>query len=175
MKGGQYARVDMKETTMVEFEKTYVEYRENIFRVCAMMLKDYQLAEDATQETFYKALCKLHSFNKSSSAKTWLTRIAINICKDRLRKKSSFETPKEDVDVLSHTYSEENIDSKLSVIEAIKALPVELREVVVLYYYQELTHKEISKILKLSVPNVAYRLRTAKSKLKDYLTEDNNE
>ncbi len=163
----------MSEKTMVEFEKTYVEYRENIFRVCAMMLKDYQLAEDATQETFYKALCKLHSFNRSSSVKTWLTRIAINICKDRLKKKSSFETPKEDIDALS--YSEESIDSRLSVIEAIKALPIELREVVVLYYYQELTHKEIAKILKLSVPNVGYRLKTAKSKLKDYLTEDEDE
>lgn len=46
----------MKDTTMVEFEKIYIENRDNIFRVCFLMIKDYQLAEDAAQETFYKAL-----------------------------------------------------------------------------------------------------------------------
>lgn len=158
----------MKDKTMVEFEKFYIEYRENIFRVCYLILKDYQLAEDASQEAFYKALCSYKRFNGKSSLKTWITRIAVNVCKDRLKKKSSLETPGEDLSSLS--YHEENIDDKLSVIEAVKNLPLELREAVILYYYQELTHKEIAEILSLSVPNVAYRLKKAKSKLKIYLS-----
>lgn len=160
----------MKDKTMVEFEKFYIEYRENIFRVCFLIIKDYQLAEDAMQEAFYKALCSYKRFGSKSSLKTWITRIAINVCKDRLKKKSSFEPPKEDFDYL--LYQEENIDDKLSVIEAVKSLPLELREVVILYYYQELTHKEIADILHLSVPNVAYRLKRAKIKLKAYLSEE---
>ena len=162
----------MREDKKAEFERVYIDYRENIFRVCILMLKDPQASEDATQETFYKALCKFNRFKAESSVKTWLTRIAINVCKDKLKKKSSIETPQEDVDILSYN---ENIDQKLTVSEAINSLPVELREVVVLYYYQELTHKEISKILGISVPNVAYRLRTAKNKLKIYLTEDDDD
>lgn len=163
----------MKDKTMVEFEKIYVDFRENIFKVCFFMLKDFQLAEDAAQETFYKALCSYGRFKGKSSPKTWLTRIAVNVCKDRLKKKSSFETPDEDVGILLN--QEENIDTRLSVIEAVKRLPIEYREVVILYYYQELTHKEIAKILKLTVPNVAYRLKSAKAKLKVYLKEDDDE
>lgn len=163
----------MKDKTMVEFEKIYIENRESIFRICALMLKDYQHAEDAMQETFYKALCKFKSFNNSSSLKTWLTRIAINVCKDKLKKKSSYETPDEDVDIPIN--NQEIIDNKLSVLDAISSLPINLREVVALFYYQELTHKEIASILKISVPNVAYRLRSAKKMLKDYLSEDDDE
>lgn len=160
----------MKKKAMADFESIYINFRENIFRVCYLMLGDYQHAEDAAQETFYKALCSYKKFRSESSVKTWLTRIAVNVCKDRLKKKSSSETPDEDAGRL--LYNEENIDERLSVIEAVKGLPRELREVVVLYYYQELTHKEISEILKLSVPNVAYRLKRAKEKLKVYLSEE---
>ena len=162
----------MREDKKAEFEKIYLDYSENIFRVCLLMLKGPRLSEDAAQETFYKALCNYGRFKANSSAKTWLTRIAINVCKDRLKKKSSHETPQEDVDILSYS---ENIDTRLTVTEAINSLPIELREVVVLYYYQQLTHKEISGILGISVPNVAYRLRSAKEKLKTYLTEDNDD
>jgi RNA polymerase sigma-70 factor (ECF subfamily) len=160
----------MKDKTMVEFEKFYIEYKENIFRVCFLILKDYQSAEDAAQEAFYKALCSYKRFNGKSAVKTWITRIAVNVCKDKLKKKSSYETSDEDLYSLS--YQEEYLDDKLSVIEAVKALPLKLREVVILYYYQELTHKEIAEILGISVPNTAYRLREAKSKLKIYLSEE---
>lgn len=163
----------MRERTKVEFEKLYTQHRENIFAVCVLMLKDYQLSEDAMQETFYKALLKFDEFKGKSTPRTWLTRIAINVCKDRLKKKSSLETPGEDVDILIN--EQENIDNRLSVCQAIAELPIELREVVALYYYQELTHREIAQILGISVPNVAYRLRTAKSKLKKFLAEDENE
>ncbi len=163
----------MKKKAMAEFENLYIDFRENIFRVCYLMLSDYQLAEDAMQETFYKALCAYGRFKGKSSVKTWLTRIAINECKDRLKKKSSSETPDEDVDIL--LYTEENIDERLSVIEAVKALSFELREVVILYYYQELTHKEIADILNLTVPNVAYRLKNAKKRLKKYLSEEDED
>lgn len=162
----------MRDTTMVEFESLYINYRDNIFRVCFLMLNDYQLAEDAMQETFYKALCAYRRFKGKSDVKTWLTRISINVCKDRLKKKSSFETPDEDVGIIM--VQEDNIDIKLSVVDAVKKLPLELREVVILYYYQELTHKEIAKALRLTVPNVAYRLKNAKSKLKIYLSEDDD-
>ncbi len=163
----------MKDKTMVEFEKIYLEQREKIFRVCAVILRDNGLAEDAMQETFYKALRRYGRFRGKSNVRTWLTSIAVNECRDRLRKKSSYETPSEDVDILS--YNQDNIDSRLSVAEAVRSLPEQLREVVVLYYYQEFTHKEIAEILGLSVPNVAYRLRTAKLKLRDFLGEDDYE
>ena len=53
--------------------------------MCFLYLKDYHLAEDAAQETFIKAMKHYDSFNRKSSEKTWLTRIAINCCKNIMR------------------------------------------------------------------------------------------
>ena len=59
------------------------QYGASIHRMCFLYLKDYHLAEDAVSETFLKAYRALPSFRRDASPKTWLTRIAINICKSR--------------------------------------------------------------------------------------------
>lgn len=60
-------------------------YGDDILRMCYLYLKDYQLAEDAVQETFIKAMNGYESFRHQSSEKTWLVRIAINCCKNIMR------------------------------------------------------------------------------------------
>ena len=59
-------------------ERLIIEYGDAVLRMCFLYLKDYHLAEDAAQETFIKAMKHYDSFNRKSSEKTWLTRIAIN-------------------------------------------------------------------------------------------------
>lgn len=54
------------------------QYGNSILRMCYMYLKDYQLAEDVTQETFLQVYEKYETFENRSSEKTWITRIAIN-------------------------------------------------------------------------------------------------
>lgn len=152
------------------FEKIYSKYKDDVFRMSVIYLKDYQLAEDASQEVFIKVLKKLSSLKDESKAKEWITSITLNVCRDRLRHKSRREIP-------SDFLPEENLSSgesdvKMTVGEAVGRLSPEIREVVILYYYQEFTQSEISKILKIPQTTVAYRLRTAKFKLKEYLKED---
>ena len=60
-------------------------YEKDLLRLCCMYLKDTVMAEDAVQETFLKAYKSLHAFRGESSEKTWLMRIAINVCKDMQR------------------------------------------------------------------------------------------
>ena len=60
-------------------------YEKDLLRLCCMYLKDAVMAEDAVQETFLKAYKSLHAFRGESSEKTWLMRIAINVCKDMQR------------------------------------------------------------------------------------------
>ena len=60
-------------------------YGDAILRLCILYLGDRQLAEDAFQETFLKAWEKWDGFRGESSVKTWLTRIAVNTCRDMLR------------------------------------------------------------------------------------------
>ena len=66
-------------------ERLMNEYGDTILRTCYLYLRDYQLAEDAVQETFIKAMNSYGSFKHQSSEKTWLIRIAINCCKNIMR------------------------------------------------------------------------------------------
>lgn len=157
------------------FEQIYLEYKDNILKISMMYLKDYYLAEDAAQETFCRVLDKLHTLKDVTNIKPWITKIAVNICKDKLKKKSHTEIVTDYVNLNSAVNVAEKLDSRITVFQALHTLPIELREVIILYYYQELTQKEIAKILKVPETTVAYRLRTAKSKLKDYLREGYDE
>lgn len=153
-----------------KFEQIYAEYKDNVFAISIMYLKDYQLAEDASQETFVKVLGKLKNLKDQSKTKAWISKIAINVCRDKLRQSSRREIPSERLP--ENTNSVYNSDVKLTVGEAVSNLSPELKEVVILYYYQGFTQKEISDILKIPPSTTAYRLRTAKSQLKEYLKED---
>ena len=55
-------------------------YEKEVLKVCTVYLRDLTLAEDATQETFFKAFKAMDRFQGGSSEKTWLMRIAINTC-----------------------------------------------------------------------------------------------
>ena len=59
-------------------ERLMNDYGDALLRMCCLYLKDYQLAEDAVQETFIKAMKSYGTFKHQSSEKTWLIRIAVN-------------------------------------------------------------------------------------------------
>lgn len=161
----------MKNSKYEKFEQIYREYKDIVFRISFLYLKDYQLAEDASQETFIKVLKKLRSLKDMSKIKPWISAIAVNVCKDKLKSKSRFEILNEK-SIINKPVDNEISDDRLTVVEAVKKLDLPFREVVILYYYQELTQKEIARVLNLTPANVAYRLREAKSKLRKYIKEN---
>lgn len=76
------------------------EHGDSLLRMCCLYLKDAALAEDAVQETFLKAYRGMDAFRGDASERTWLTRIAINVCRDMLRKPwhrfiDRFKTPED--------------------------------------------------------------------------------
>lgn len=144
----------------------------DILRLCLLYLGDRQLAEDAFQETFVKAWRQMDSFRGESSIKTWLSRIAVNTCRDTLRsgwfrlmKKSE---PIESLFDLAAPQKEETA----SVRDAVLALPGKYREVIVLYYDQGMNTREIADALHLPINSVSTRLRRARLLLKEMLKED---
>lgn len=136
-----------------------------------MYLKDEELAQDAAQETFVKAYRKLGTFKENSSINTWLTSIAVNTCKSLMRNKSFKSTVSLDAAIKVHTPSPDR-ETELSVGEAVKSLPADLRIAVLLKYYRGLKTKEIARILKVPATTVNYRLSKAKQILKEKLKED---
>ena len=163
----------MKKKDNQRFERIYYAYKDDVLRICYLYLKDNGLAEDAAQETFCRVLGKLHTLKDDTRLKSWILSITVNICKNKLRHKSRREIPTETLP--DGGAAAADLDTALSVTEAIGRLTPELREIIILYYYQELTQREIAAILKVPETTVAYRLRTAKKQLKDFLKEDSYE
>ena len=68
-------------------EQLYVEYSDRIYRYIFLQVRQKELAEDLTQETFYRAFKNIHTFNKQASMSTWLLKIARNATYDHFRRK----------------------------------------------------------------------------------------
>ncbi len=153
------------------FSLIYKENAQSIVRLCYLYLKDETLAQDAAQDTFVKAYRKLSSFKENSNINTWLTSIAINTCKSLMRQKSYKSTISlnEAIKVPANTPDKE---TELSVSQAIKNLPENLRAVTILKYYRGLKTQEIAKILKVPATTINYRLSKSKELLKEKLKED---
>lgn len=157
----------------MQIEELIERYGNDILRLCAVYLGDHQLAQDAFQETFLKAWKGLDNFRGDSSEKTWLSRIAVNTCRDLLRsgwlrmlKKSK---PMEEIMELAAPAPN---PEAAAVREATLALHGKYREVIVLYYYQGMQISEIAKVLNLPENTVSTRLRRARVQLGRLLREE---
>lgn len=160
----------MRHSREEKFEKIYYEYKDTVFGICVMYLRDYQLAEDAAQDTFIKVLKKLSSIRDEKKTRAWIISVTINVCRDKLKDKRCREIPTENIPQNLHNENTEDI--KLSVSESIMRLKPELREAVIMFYYQNFSQSEISKILRIPQTTVAYRIKEAKAQLKELLGED---
>ncbi|MFR3186263.1 MAG: sigma-70 family RNA polymerase sigma factor [Ruminococcus sp.] len=142
-----------------------------MLRMCYMYLKDYQLAEDVTQETFLQVWNKYETFENKSSEKTWITRIAINRCKNCMRASWFKRISIEELPEIFESDSSEMILNKGTISLEIMKLPQKYREVILLYYYQELSVKEISAVLNQKETTILQRLKRARECLKPRLQE----
>lgn len=145
------------------------EHQTALLRLCYLYLHDVHLAEDAVQETFIKAYRTLDTFRSASSEKTWLTRIAMRTCCDMrrsfwFRRMDRRITP----EMLPDQASEADEDESALTL-ALMNLPRKEREVVLLYYYQDMNMTDIADALGLTQPTVSYRLRRAREKLRQEL------
>ena len=148
-----------------------------LLRLCFAFLCDTALAEDAVQETFFKAWKGIDRFRADSSEKTWLTRIAVNTCKD-LRKSAWVRNT--DRSVTPDLLPEGSVpfdERDDTVTRAVLSLPPKLKDVTLLHWYQGMTLDELTRVLRLPRSTVNYRLKKAKAMLKEQLEDwyDENE
>lgn len=149
------------------------QYGDMILRMCCLYLKDYQLAEDAAQETFIKAMKSYDTFQHQSSEKTWLIRIAINCCKNMMRNQWFRICRHNSWDCAERTGRDplEVLLERDSVSAAIMKLNAGDRQVLVLYYYQEFSVREIAAVIGKTENAVMQRLNRARGKMKKILEE----
>lgn len=151
-----------------ELAQTMAAHGDRLVRLCFMYLGDYHLAQDAVQDTFIKAARSLDSFRGDSSQETWLTRIAVNTCKDRLRS-FWFRRVEGEEALMNLPAQEAEVLPDDTVLLAVYDLPPKYKDVILLYYYQNYSQEEIAKVLKAPLPTVSSRLRRARNLLKTKL------
>ena len=153
------------------FDRLVQEYQMPLKRLCCMYLRDVPLAEDAVQETFLKVYRTLPRFRNDCSLKTWIVKIGVNTCRDMLRSAwfrhhDRRVTPEE-----METAAEENGQSgeTEALGKAILGLPARYKDVILLYYYQDMTQEETAEALGTSMSTVSRRLKHAQELLRDVL------
>lgn len=148
-------------------------WERRIFALSFGMLGREEDARDATQETFLSAFRNLRGFRGEAKVSSWLHRIAVNQCITRQRRaKVRSETGLEDeaekdpsvfalpMDV-SPARTAEYLERSQAVRRAVCALPPDLRQVVVMKEFEELTFQEIADALSVPLSTVKSRLYTA--------------
>ncbi len=154
-------------------ERLMNEYGDTLLRMCYLYLKDYHLAQDAVQETFLKAMKAYGSFEHKSSEKTWLVRIALNCCKNIMRNRwfgIIRDNPEQPPEQIGEDPTEAFLE-KDSISTALMKLCVNDRQLLLLYYYQELPVREIAAAIGKTENAVTQRLNRARGRLKKILTE----
>lgn len=139
--------------------------RENeqaILRLCCALLGDADLAQDAVQETFLRVYGAFHRFRGECSEKTWITRIAINVCRE-FRRQRWFRMIDRSVslDMLPEPVApctQAQTDLLLDIVN----LPARYREVLLLRCWQGMTVEETAKALHIGKRTVSYRMKKAR-------------
>ena len=145
-------------------DEAITRWEKPLLRLCFAYLGDAALAEDAVQETFFKAWKNYGKFRGEAGEKTWLTRIAINTCKDQMKSAWARHTDRSVTPDALPEGSAPFDERDDTVTRAVLSLPKELKEAVLLHWYQGMSLDEIRKVLN-------YRLKKAKAILKKELEE----
>lgn len=164
-------------------EQIYNACKDKIYYLCYRMVNNSDDAVDLTQDVFITVFSKLESLDKPENLFTWINTIAINKCKDFFKKKKEllinddetdgvFEVEDLDEEFIPHSY----IDNKakreiiLGVLE--HSLSDVQRAVVMLYYYEEKSIKEIAELVECSEGTVKSRLASSRRLLKMAIEEE---
>lgn len=144
-----------------------------IYGLSYRMLGKDEDARDVCQETFLAAFRNLRKFRGDARFSSWLYRIALNACHSKLRKQSS--APEHSIDYQDEDgrkYEIADTDAELMpdrlqrdqradyVRKALQALPGEMRQVIIMKEYEDLTFAEIAEILEIPISTVKSRLYT---------------
>ena len=132
-------------------------YYTDILRYCTYHCYDSEEAKDLTQDTFLRFFAGFSGYTHSGKAKNYLYTIAGNLCKNYYKKARGRSGEALDEGILLEDLEDE-LTSQITVRMGLDRLPEELREVIILYYYQGLKQTEIASILGIGLPLVTMLL-----------------
>jgi len=158
------------------FDLVVERHRRTVYQLCYRFVGNHEDASDLSQDVFLRAYRGLRSFRGGSSLSTWLYRIGVNVCLNRVTAKRPIM---EDIDARPHVDTvhepqDERVlreERAVRVRTAIAKLPPKQRATLVLRMYQELSYEEIAGILDSSVGAVKANFFHALNNLKKLMAE----
>jgi len=159
--------------TQASFTALFHQYKNLVFRTAFLLLNSEQEAEDALQEIFLRVYKALPSFDPTKGAfTTWLYRITVNYCRSRRRRHVLPTFPLENArpsDLANVSECVERAENEDIVLRAMAQLSDDLRTVLVLRYYLDLSYREIADVLNIPEGTVKSRLDRAVKTLRGEL------
>lgn len=156
---------------MQDIEKIYKEYFKTVYKYLFCLTRSSDLSEELTQETFYRAVKKIHTYKGECKISVWLCQIAKNLWYDYLKKnkkisnleEKDIQTRQDDILIERMISNEE----KILLYKKIQKLDDKTREVIYLRITGELTFKEIGTILNKTENWARVTFYRGKNKLKE--------
>lgn len=157
---------------MLSKEEIYSEYRDKVFGYVKSHVNSIEDAEDLTNDIFVKVYSKLDSYDESkASLSTWIYSMTSNRVIDYYRTNHIHTEISEDLSDDKSTVEDSILNNETleALAKALKSLPQELTDIIVLRYYKGLTLQEVSKKMNLSYGITKLRHKEALGKLREML------
>ena len=156
---------------MINIEEIYNEYFKVVYRYLFCLTRDSDKAEELTQETFYRAVQKIDTFEGNSKISSWLCKIAKNIYLDEIKKEKRKTELNEEVDIIDKDFDLEkqiiSKEDKISLYKKIHNLDSVTKEVIILRINGELSFKEIGLVFNKTENWARVTFYRGKQKLKE--------
>ena len=149
-----------------KLENAFKAYADTVFRVALLQTKNKTYADDVLGEVFLRLSKSIEKLESNEHIKAWLIRATVNCSKTYMKKLMRESVPLED-DIPAFDKTQIN-----EVYSAVLSLPKKYRTVIHLYYYEDLSIKEISAFLSQSTSATKMQLKRAKEKMKTILGDE---
>lgn len=149
-------------------------YSDMVYRLAFSMMKNKYDADDIHQEVFVQYISHYPKLENEEHKKAWLIRVTINTCKNwwknAWRRKVCGMLEGHEISAQNEAFLQ--WEQRYPIMEQVQKLPQKYRVIIHLFYYEEMSIKEIAELLKLKESNVRARLTRARQKLKNVLEEE---
>lgn len=146
-----------------------LEIKNDLYKICKARLTDNDDIDDAIQETMIQSYNQIKKLRDASKFRYWIIKILINNCNKIYKQKKQYITIGEEYNIKKIKLESdiEKLESDINFYTLIKDLKYEERIIIILYYMENFTLNEISKILNVNENTVKTRLYRAKEKIKN--------
>ena len=169
-------------TDVERLQQKIDKYSDMLYRIAFIQLKNSQDAEDVVQETFYQFIKGRKEFETEEHEKAWLIKVTLNGCRKVWRSawyRHREDLPEQELHGGLETEADSSMESAVlqkerrrEIMEAVMKLPGKYREVIHLFYYQQMSIKEIALVTERKESTVTSQLTRGREMLKKNLKEE---